>query len=103
MKKAIVMNPKDNVATALDDLKAGDKITVVSSAQEVVKEVTVTKPIPFGHKLALNEISKGAEVIKYGEIIGRASQDISLGDHVHVHNVDSARIPMPKAVREQEV
>ncbi len=45
--------------------------------------------IPAGHKYALRDIPKGEYVIKYGEIIGRASQDIAKGDWVHTHNVQS--------------
>lgn len=96
MKRAIMMDPKDGVATALDDLGTGDRVTVVSAAQEVVNEVVATKAIPFGHKVALDKIEKGAKVIKYGEIIGVASQDIAPGDHAHIHNVDSNRMQMPK-------
>jgi len=96
MKRAITMDPKDGVATALNDLVAGDRITVVSAGQEVVKEVVVTEAIPFGHKVALGKIEKGAKVIKYGEVIGVASQDIAPGDHAHIHNVDSNRMQMPK-------
>ncbi len=45
--------------------------------------------IPAGHKFALQDIPKGAYVVKYGEIIGRASQDIKTGEWVHTHNVQS--------------
>ncbi len=45
--------------------------------------------IPAGHKFALRDIPKGEYVIKYGEIIGRASQDIKAGEWVHTHNVKS--------------
>ena len=39
-----------------------------------------------GHKYALCEIKKGENVIKYGSPIGHATEDISVGDHVHTHN-----------------
>ncbi|MBQ8374213.1 MAG: altronate dehydratase [Clostridia bacterium] len=45
--------------------------------------------IPAGHKYALKAIKKGEYVIKYGEIIGRATADISAGEWVHTHNVRS--------------
>ncbi len=45
--------------------------------------------IPAGHKFALRDIPKGEYVIKYGEIIGRASQNITKGEWVHTHNVQS--------------
>ncbi len=45
--------------------------------------------IPAGHKYALKDILKGEYIIKYGEIIGRASQNIAAGEWVHTHNVKS--------------
>ena len=45
--------------------------------------------IPAGHKYALKHICAGEAVIKYGEIIGRATQDIREGEWVHTHNVRS--------------
>ena len=40
-----------------------------------------------GHKYALVNIKKGENVIKYGSPIGHATVDISVGEHVHTHNV----------------
>jgi altronate dehydratase small subunit len=102
MKRAIRMNPADNVCTALADCQAGDTVQVVSEAQETVQEVKVSRAIPFGHKLALNRIGKGESIVKYGEVIGGATESIEKGDHVHIHNVDSTRIPIPQKVRERE-
>ena len=45
--------------------------------------------IPAGHKYALRDIKIGEPVIKYGEIIGRATCDIKSGEWVHTHNVRS--------------
>lgn len=61
------IHPKDNVAVCLDG----------------------SDTIPAGHKFALVPIAKGEFVIKYGEIIGRATQDIQPGDWVHTHNLRS--------------
>lgn len=41
--------------------------------------------------MAIKDIPKGGEIIKYGEIIGRATANIEPGEHVHVHNVESLR------------
>ena len=40
-----------------------------------------------GHKYALKDIKKGENVIKYGNPIGHATEDINAGEHVHSHNV----------------
>lgn len=102
MKRAIRMSPSDNVITSLADLDAGETIQVVSASQEPLHQLKVLKPVPFGHKLAWTQIDKGGSILKYGEVIGIASQPIAQGDYVHIYNVESARIQMPKAVRERE-
>ena len=88
-QKAVILNPKDNVATALADLKAGD--TLELKAGEKTMTIKLTAPVPFGHKLSLTNIDSGSPVIKYGEAIGIATATIQPGDYVHVHNVVSAR------------
>ena len=40
-----------------------------------------------GHKYALCDIPKDSDIIKYGQPIGRATEDIKTGDHVHSHNM----------------
>ena len=40
-----------------------------------------------GHKIALCDIKKGEEIIKYGYPIGNASADIKKGESVHSHNM----------------
>ncbi len=79
------IDPRDNVAVALSDLAAGTQ--VVCGNQEIL----LAQNIPFGHKVALSAIPHGAPVIKYGEQIGLASQNIAPGEHVHVHNLESTR------------
>ncbi|MBR3864655.1 MAG: altronate dehydratase [Clostridia bacterium] len=65
--KSIIINQKDNVGVCLQ----------------------ATDNVPAGHKFALCDINKGDYVIKYGEIIGRATADIKKGEWVHTHNVKS--------------
>lgn len=40
-----------------------------------------------GHKIALVDIDKGADIIKYGYSIGFATQNIKKGESVHSHNM----------------
>jgi (2R)-sulfolactate sulfo-lyase subunit alpha len=47
--------------------------------------------VPLGHKFALRDIDEGADVIEYGVRVAVASRPIRKGEHVHVHNVRSAR------------
>ncbi|MBI3970968.1 MAG: UxaA family hydrolase [Chloroflexi bacterium] len=87
-----VINPKDNVATALVDLAPGTRVALdVRDGDKGETALEVRAAVPFGHKIALAAIPKGQPVVKYGEVIGLATVDIAPGDHVHVHNVESQR------------
>ena len=86
---AIMLRENDNVATALRDLAAGEEVVV--GIQEHTRRVRVGQPIAFGHKLAVTEIGQGEHILKYGEVIGRATQAIPAGCHAHVHNIESLR------------
>ncbi|GAB3818698.1 altronate dehydratase family protein [Tessaracoccus terricola] len=44
-------------------------------------------PVPVGHKVAVRDVAAGSPVIKYGHVIGYATKDIAVGDHVHSHNL----------------
>lgn len=98
MKRAMMINPKDNTATTLDEIETGDKVSLVSKSGPV-GEITARQAVPFGHKLALARIDQGDKVLKYGEVFGLATQPINKGDYVHVHNVDSALFPPTKEVK----
>lgn len=86
MKKyAKRITEKDNVVTVVADCSAGNEVTVKFKGTETTH--LCNQDVPFGHKIATDDMSKGASVIKYGEVIGSASQYIKKGDWVHIHNV----------------
>ena len=82
-----VVEPVDNVGTLIRDANEGETLEIQVGDDTV--EVTLSEDIPFGHKVALTDIDEGETIMKYGTSIGYASTDISAGDWVHVHNVDS--------------
>jgi altronate dehydratase len=82
MEQTIIINPKDNVAIALQDIKEGEKFSLADG-----KKITALNNIPYSHKVALADIKKGEQIIKYGETIGFASEDIKQGHWVHAHNL----------------
>ena len=96
MKKAIQLDKKDNVATVTSDVGEGEAVEVLSPEGEVVVRPEVAGDVPFGHKITLRSLGKGEELVKYGEVIGVASEDIGAGAWVHTHNVESARVPTSK-------
>jgi altronate dehydratase small subunit len=86
---AIMLSEKDNVATALRDLIAGEEVVV--GVQDRSFSLPAAQDIAFGHKLAVTNIGSGDPILKYGEVIGRATQPIPAGAHAHVHNIESLR------------
>ncbi len=83
----MIIDEKDNVATALKGLSAGAEVSV--ELQGRIQKITLLSDIPMGHKVALKDIEEGEPVIKYGEPIGKSTAKIARGEHVHVHNVVS--------------
>lgn len=81
------VEPNDNVATALREVEDGETVEV--KLGEETRTVPTQDAIQFGHKIALEDISAGDTVWKYGLSIGNASEDIEAGEWVHVHNIES--------------
>jgi altronate dehydratase small subunit len=86
---SLVMNEKDDVATVLRDMPVGESMRYRRG--ESLETLVLLNPIAFGHKVAITPIKQGADVYKYGDIIGRATQNIEPGEHVHVHNIEGVR------------
>ena len=84
---AQLMNPADNVVTCVIEIPAG--ATVAYRNGETVCSLTALEDIPYCHKIALADIPKGADVIKYGESLGHASEDIPQGHWVSHNNLFS--------------
>ena len=91
-KKAIQIDPKDNVATTTSIVEANEEVKVLSPNGEVLLKTNTIEKIIFGHKIALKELEVNERIIKYGHVIGVASKKINVGEWVHTHNVNSARM-----------
>lgn len=76
MARYIKINPADNVAVALSDLKKEEIITLEGQT------VTLGEDIPAGHKFALKDIALGEDVIKYGYPIGHLLQPVDEGHKI---------------------
>ena len=75
----LILNADDTVGIALVDIRSGAALSSF--------ETLAQSDIPKGHKFALRSIAKGAAVIRYGQIIGYATEDIAAGAHVQSHNL----------------
>jgi hypothetical protein len=92
MKKAIQVDEKDNVATTTSIVGAGETVEVLNPNGNILLKTNSVEKIIFGHKIALKDFDVYDKIIKYGEVIGIASKKIMLGEWVHTHNVNSARM-----------
>lgn len=88
MPRAIVLNRADNVATLLDAGCAGEACCLEGERDG---RVVLLQDVPFGHKICVVNAAPGDDIVKYGQIIGRASRAVQVGEHMHVHNIESAR------------
>lgn len=89
LHSVIVVDKIDNVATALRNLELGESIVVDIGG--TTNEVSVKESIPLGFKISLMNIEEGQPVIKYGEVIGLATQNIAKGTCVHIHNIEGMK------------
>ncbi len=82
----LIIHPRDNVAVALRTLDIGEM-----AIAEGLEGFPVMEKILASHKIALRDIPKGEEIIKYGETVAVSVRDIKKGEWVHTHNLESKR------------
>ena len=87
---AAIIDEKDTVVVAIEKINAGDEV-IWRDRNGDVQKITAATDVPMYHKVAIKEMPKGTEVVKYGEHIGLAACDIHVGEHVHVPNVQNHR------------
>jgi altronate hydrolase len=74
------VHPRDNVLIALRAIAQGEVLP------EPYQHLTALEDIPAGHKVAIADLAKGAEVRKYGFAIGATTEAVKAGSHIHSHN-----------------
>ena len=81
-----MLAPRDTVATLLKPAVRGEEIVLSDG-----RRVTARADADIYFKIAAVAVACGSPVIKYGHPIGVATEDIEVGDVVHVHNLRSGR------------
>ncbi len=79
----VILHPRDNVAVVLAAIAAFETVTAHDG-----ETITAVDDIPSSHKIARVDIARGAEIIKYGEIVAVSTRDIRRGEWVHTHNLE---------------
>lgn len=80
---AVLLGAGDHVAVAKQSLRPGTVLILDDGS-----ELRISQMVPTGHKFALKPVASGEPVIRYGQNIGFATQDIKTGQHVHVQNLN---------------
>lgn len=83
----ILLNSKDNVVTATCDIGKGQAVIFFRDGE--LCSITAVENIPAWNKAAVMPIKNQDTVIKYGEVIGAAMEDIALGAYVSHLNIRS--------------
>jgi len=94
--QAILLHPKDNILVCVAHICAGDEILIDDHV------VSVQKNIEVGHKLARHALAVGDKVYRYGAPIGSMTQAAGMGEHVHMHNMQSDYIPSHTRTRQNK-
>lgn len=89
MINSLMIDEKDSVVVAIEGISKGTEVNY--KLGEEVKTLVAKDDIQIYHKVAIKNVEKGEPVVKYGQHIGLAAADIEVGQHVHVHNVESHR------------
>ena len=84
------LNANDDVVIAARPLKKGASLDDSG--------VNAATDIPPGHKVAVKAVKQGAPVKRYNQIIGFATCDIAVGEHVHTHNLQFSAFERDYAV-----
>ena len=80
-KTYLKINKADSVVVCLQPMKKSETIEVDG------KNVILNQDTPAGHKVLLNDVKKGEDIIKYGYPIGHAREDLKAGDWVNENNL----------------
>ncbi len=86
-RRLILLCPEDNCLAVGASLAAGAELEIEG------ERVHAVQAIGIGHKLARCDIAAGEKILKYGAVIGSATQPIRRGELVHLHNLASDYIP----------
>jgi altronate hydrolase len=84
MRKVLKVHPNDNLIVALQDLVAGEQVSLDGAIY------TMVIPTPAKHKFATSDLTIGDAITMYGVIVGRATQPIRKGEVVTTFNVKHA-------------
>ncbi len=81
MTQILKIHPADNVVVAIQPMSAGAVFEIDGM------HITMLEDVPAGHKIAIRDIKKEENVIKYGFPIGHAKEDKKAGSWMNENNI----------------
>jgi len=94
--QVILLHPNDNILVCVAHIYAGDEIFIDGQAVGMLKDIEV------GHKLARRPLVVSDKIYRYGAPIGSMTQAARIGEHVHMHNMQSDYIPSHTRTRQNK-
>ncbi|MEF2096487.1 altronate dehydratase family protein [Bacillus sp. CFBP9009] len=88
MNKFVQLHSNDDVVISLEGTHKGQSLQIQTEDRGMI-HIKANDDIPKGHKMLVKPVKRGEDVIKFGYSIGKAKEDISIGDWVHTHNLAS--------------
>ncbi|MGG3479691.1 altronate dehydratase family protein [Peribacillus frigoritolerans] len=88
MNKFVQLHSNDDVVISLEGIQKGQSLQIQTKDRGMI-HIKARDDIPKGHKMLMNPVKQGEDVIKFGYSIGKAKEDLSIGDWVHTHNLAS--------------
>ncbi len=98
MPRAVVLHKDDNVGTLIDSGRAGEACTLQGERSGTV---TLAADVAFGHKVCIAAAAAGGDVLKYGQVIGKAARPLVVAgkEMASVFTIISSRASSAKAWR----
>ena len=81
--KTLKIHAADNVVVALNNLQAGEVVTIP-------EPISILQDVSQKHKIAITDLKKGEKVIQYGVIVGEVISDVKKGDVITTRNIVNA-------------
>lgn len=83
-EKVLRLDARDNALVALADLHKGEVIRFLGN------EYTLLADVPAKQKFLMQDVTSGGEIIMYGVLVGKATQNLRRGDLLTTRNIRHA-------------
>jgi hypothetical protein len=81
--RLLLMSAEDNCLIAATPLSSGETLRIEGA------DVILPLDVGLGHKVARFALAADTPVLRYGAVIGTTTAAVSVGEHLHLHNLRS--------------